>query len=58
VLPKNLTTAEAYSPYSQSKHRFALASSKEGASAKLQKVINFVKTMRSSVSNDQSALDS
>jgi hypothetical protein len=36
VLPKNLTTAEAYSPYYQSKHRFALASSQEGASVKIK----------------------
>jgi hypothetical protein len=43
VLPKNLITTEAYSPYSQSKHRFALASSQEGASAKI-KVINFVQS--------------
>jgi hypothetical protein len=36
MLPKNLTTAEAYSPYSQLKHRFALASSQEGASAEIK----------------------
>jgi hypothetical protein len=43
LLPKNLTTAKACSPYSQSKHRFALASSQEGASAKI-KIINFIET--------------
>jgi predicted nucleic-acid-binding protein len=57
VLPKILTTAEAYSLYSQSKHRFASALSQEGASAKIQKVINFIKTVRSSVSNGQSAFN-
>jgi hypothetical protein len=41
VLPKNLTTVEACSPYSQSKDHFALASWQEGASSK---IINFVKT--------------
>jgi hypothetical protein len=41
VLPKNLTTAEACSPYSQSKDHFALTSWQEGASSK---IINFIKT--------------
>jgi hypothetical protein len=41
VLPKNLTTTEAYSPYSQPKDHFALASWEEGVSSK---ILNFVKT--------------
>jgi hypothetical protein len=56
VLPKNLTIAEAYSPYSQSKHRFALASSEEGASAKI-KSIQLRQNTRNSASNGQGALD-
>jgi hypothetical protein len=44
VLPKNLTTAEAHSPYSQLKHRFALASSQERELQKKQKTFNFAKT--------------
>jgi hypothetical protein len=56
VLPKNLTTAEAYSPYSQSKHRFALASSQEGASAKI-KNNQLHQNARDSASNGQGALD-
>jgi hypothetical protein len=58
VLLENLAIAEAYSSYSQSEHRLVLASSQEGASAKLQKVINFVKTVRNLVSNGQSAFNS
>jgi hypothetical protein len=57
VLPKNLTTAEAYSPYSQSKHRFALASSQEGASAKI-KSNQLRQNARNSASNGQGAFDS
>jgi hypothetical protein len=38
VLLKNLTTAEAYSLYSQSKHHFSLASSQEGPSAKTKSI--------------------
>jgi hypothetical protein len=57
VLPKNLTIAEAYSPYSQSKHRFALASSQEGASEKT-KSIQLCQNARNSASNGQGALDS
>jgi hypothetical protein len=57
VLPKNLTTAKAYSPYSQSKHRFALASSEEGASAKI-KSIQLHQNTRNSASNGQGALNS
>jgi hypothetical protein len=44
VLPKNLTTAEAHSPYSESKHRFALASSQERELRKKQKTFNFAET--------------
>jgi hypothetical protein len=54
---ENLTIAEAYSLYSHSEHRLGLASSQEGASTKLQKVINFVKTLKNSVSNGQSAFN-
>jgi hypothetical protein len=54
---KNLTTAEAYSPYSQSKHRFALASSQEGASAKI-KNNQLHQNVRDSASNGQGAFDS
>jgi hypothetical protein len=50
VLPKNLTTAEAYSPYSQSKRRFVLASSQVGASAKT-KSIQLRQNTRNSASN-------
>jgi hypothetical protein len=57
VLPKNLTTAEAYSPYSQSKHRFALASSEEEASAKI-KDNQLRQNARNSASNGQGALNS
>jgi hypothetical protein len=57
MLLKNLTIAEAYSSYSQLEHRLGLALSYEGASAKLQKVNSFVKTVRNSVSNGQSALN-
>jgi hypothetical protein len=57
VLPKNLTTAKAYSPYSQSKHRFSLASSEEGASAKI-KSIQLHQNTRNSASNGQGALNS
>jgi hypothetical protein len=57
VLPKNLTTAEAYSPYSQSKHRFALASLQDGASAKV-KSIQLRQNARNSASNGQGTLDS
>jgi hypothetical protein len=57
VLPENLTTAEAYSPYSQSKHRFALASSQEGASAKI-KSNQLRQNARNSASNGQGAFDS
>jgi hypothetical protein len=57
VLPKNLTTAEAYSPYSQSKHRFSLALSQEGASVKI-KSNQLRQNTRNSASNGQGALDS
>jgi hypothetical protein len=57
VLLKNLTTAEAYSPYSQSKHLFALASSQEGASAKI-KDNQLHQNTRNSASNGQGALNS
>jgi hypothetical protein len=57
VLPKNLTTAEAYSPYSQSKHRFSLALSQEGASAKI-KNNQLHQNARNSASHGQGALDS
>jgi hypothetical protein len=57
VLPKNLTTAEAYSQYSQSKHRFVLASSQEGASAKT-KSIQLRQNARNLASNGHGALDS
>jgi hypothetical protein len=57
VLLKNLTTAEAYSPYPQTKHRFALASSQEGASAKI-KNNQLRQNARNSASNGQGALDS
>jgi hypothetical protein len=56
VLPKNLTTAEAYSPYSQSRHRFALASTEEGASTKI-KNNQLRQNARNSASNGQGALD-
>jgi hypothetical protein len=57
VLPKKMTTAKAYSPYSQSKHRFTLASSQEGASTKT-KSIQLCRNARNSSSNGQGALDS
>jgi hypothetical protein len=57
VLPKNLTTAEAYSQYSQSKHHFVLASSQEGASAKT-KSIQLRQNARNLASNGHGALDS
>jgi hypothetical protein len=56
VLPKNLTTTEAYSPYSQSKHHFSLASSQEGASAKI-KNNQLRQNARNSASNGQGAFD-
>jgi hypothetical protein len=57
VVPKNLTIAEAYSPYSQSKHRFALASSQEGASAKI-KSNQLCQNARNSASNGQGVFNS
>jgi hypothetical protein len=57
VLPKNLTTVEAYSRYSQLKHHFALASSEEGALAKI-KSIQLRQNARNSASNGQGVLDS
>jgi hypothetical protein len=57
VTPKNLTTAEAYSPYSQSRHHFALALSQEGASAKIRNN-QLHQNARNSASNGQGALDS
>jgi hypothetical protein len=56
-MPKNLTTAEAYSPYSQSRHRFALALSQEGASAKIRNN-QLRQNAGNSASNGQGALDS
>jgi hypothetical protein len=43
VVSKNLTTAEAHSSYSESKHRFSLASSQERELRKKQKAFNFAK---------------
>jgi hypothetical protein len=57
VLPKKLSTAEAYSPYSQSKHHFALALSQEGALAKI-KSNHLRQNTRNSASNGQGTLDS
>jgi hypothetical protein len=57
VLQKKLTIVEAYSSYSQSKHRFALASSQEGASAKI-KSNQLRQNARNSTSNGQGAFDS
>jgi hypothetical protein len=57
VLPKILTTTEAYSLYSQSKHRFALASSQEGALAKI-KSNQLRQNARISASNGQGAFNS